>query len=179
MKFNFRYYGILLALLVALVSACSVGNKVIPDPGGNSNVDTTNTSLNTFNIIVSGDTSFVMSILSVDSLNSIQDDSLVMTGFELSGATVIGAFGFKTYASAPGEYLTEGSPPGITKAEFGILKTIRGARKIYGMNHGKIIITEHDVVAKTIKGSFDVNNEFNITANIYLRCRGNFYLSYQ
>ena len=77
MKFNFRYYGILLALLVALVSACSVGNKVIPDPGGNSNVDTTNTSLNTFNIIVSGDTSFVMSILSVDSLNSIQDDSLV------------------------------------------------------------------------------------------------------
>lgn len=179
MKFSFRYYILLFALTIAVLTSCSVGNKIIPDPGGISGVDTTNTTLNTFNLIVTGDTSFVMTVISVDSLNTLENDSLIMTGFELNGTVVVGAFGFKTYASAPGVYLTEGAPPGITAAEFGILKTIRGARRIYSMNHGSITITEHDVAAKTVKGKFDVNNEFNLTANIYMRCRGNFYLSYQ
>ena len=179
MKSTSRYYTVLFALIAAILTSCSVGNKVIPDPGGNSGVDNTNTALNTFNIIVSGDTSFIMSVTSIDSLNTLEDDSLVVSGFEFSGTTVVGIFGFKTFASAPGVYLTEGAPPGITTAEFGILKTIRGARRIYSMNHGSVTITEHDVTAKTVKGSFDVNNEFNITANIFLRCRGNFYIKYQ
>ncbi|MFN8261684.1 MAG: hypothetical protein U0X41_12170 [Chitinophagales bacterium] len=179
MKAGSGHYMVLFAFLASVLTSCSVGNKDIPTPGGNSNVDTTSAALNTFNMIVSGDTSFIMTITSIDSLNTLQDDSLLISGFEFSGTSVVGIFGFKTYASNPDTYITEGSPPGIKTADFGILKTIRGVRKIYDMNHGTITITEHDVTAKTVKGKFDVNNEFNVTANIFLRCRGNFYIKYQ
>lgn len=146
---------------------------------GGGIVDTTNTTLNSFKVFVTGDTSFVMNIISADSLNSVVDDSLLVAGLELSGTSLAGVVGFKTFSSEVGTYLTEGAPPGITTAEFGILKTIRGARRIYGMNHGTITITEHDVTAKTVKGRFDVNNEYNITANIYLKCTGYFYIRYE
>lgn len=179
MNFSAKYYAILLTLFAAIMTSCSVGNKDIPDPGGNSTVDTTNTTLNSFKVFVTGDTSFVMTVSSIDSLNTLEDDSLVVAGYELNGRTVSGIVGFKTFASSPGTYITEGSPPGITTAEFGILKTIRGLRRIYSMNHGTVTITSHDVAAKTVKGRFDVNNQYNISANIYLRCTGYFYIKYQ
>lgn len=179
MNSSFRYFYILVVLAALFATACSVGNKDIPDPGGVTGVDTSNTTLNSFQVIVSGDTSFIMSVITADSLNAISNDSLVVAGAEIVGTSLSGIVGFKTYSSEAGTYLTEGAPPGITSAEFGILKTIRGVRKIYPMNHGTITITEHNFSAKTVKGRFDVNNEFNITANVYLRCRGNFYIKYQ
>jgi hypothetical protein len=179
MNFSSKYYGVLFALFVAILTSCSVGNKVIPDPGGNANVDTSNTTLNSFKVFVSGDTSFIMNIVTADSLNTVKDDSLLVAGIELNGTALAGIFGLKTYSSAVGTYLTEGAPPGITTAELGIVKTINGVRRIYGMNHGTITITEHDLTAKTVKGRFDVNNEYNITATIYLRCTGYFYIRYQ
>jgi len=179
MKVRFEYYFLVVVLLAAVLTSCSVGNKDIPTPGGaNSGVDTSNTTLNSFQVIVTGDTSFIMNIFTADSLNSITDDSLVVAGAELNGTRLEGIMGFKTFASAPGTYLTETAPPDLTKAEFGILRTIRGVRKIYSMNHGSIIITEHNTTEKTVKGRFDVNNEYNITAGIYLRCRGTFYIKY-
>jgi hypothetical protein len=180
MKARSKYYLLAVALLGVVFTSCSVGNKDIPTPGGgNTGVDTSNTTLNSFQIIVTGDTSFVMNVVTADSLNSITDDSVVVAGVELNGTRVVGIMGFKTFASAPGTYLTETAPPDITKAEFGILRTIRGVRKIYSMNHGSIVITEHNTTDKTVKGRFDVNNEYNVTAGgVYLRCRGTFYIKY-
>ncbi|HMV15122.1 MAG TPA: hypothetical protein PKK18_03290 [Chitinophagales bacterium] len=179
MKSFSTYKYLIILLFIAISTACSVGNKVIPNPGGISGVDTSNTTLNAFQIIVTGDTSFIMSITSIDSLNGVYDDSLIVAGLELSGPTLAGGVGFKTFSSSTGDYLTEETPPGINTAQFGILKTIRGVRKIFFMNHGRISITEHNLADKTVKGSFDVNNEFNLTGDIYLRCRGNFYIKYQ
>lgn len=179
MHFSFRYSFLLTLLFALIMSSCSVGNKFIPDPGGVTGVDTSNTTLNAFQVIVTGDTSFVMSIITADSLNTISNDSLVVAGAEIVGTALSGIVGFKTYGTEPGTYLTEGAPPGITSAEFGILKTIRGARRIYPMNHGTVTITEHNLADKTVKGRFDVNNEFIIPPTLYLRCRGNFYIKYQ
>ncbi len=179
MNSSHKYYGLLLVIFIAALTSCSVGNKVIPDPGGITGVDTTNTTLNTFTVFVTGDTSFIMNITSIDSLNTLEDDSLIIAGYELNGTALAGLFGFKTYGSSPGTYLTEQAPPGITQAEFGIVKTINGARRIYSMNHGSVTITEHDRTAKTVKGRFDVNNQYNITATRYLRCTGYFYIKYQ
>ena len=179
MNFTSRYYIVLLTIVVAALTSCSVGNKFIPDPGGNIGVDTTNTTLNSFKVYVTGDTSFTMNITTVDSLNNVVDDSLIVTGYELTGSSLTGLFGFKTYSSDVGSYLTEGSPPGITAAEIGIVKTLNGVRKIYTMNHGTIIITLHDATAKIVKGHFDVNNQYGIGADRYLRAVGYFYIKYQ
>lgn len=179
MKARFGYSIAVMTFIVAIISACSVGNKVIPNPGGAGGVDTSNTTLNNFQIIVTGDTSFIMNITTVDTVNSIVDDSLLVAGIELNGSKVGGLMGFKTYGSNPNTYLTELSPPGITTAEFGIIKEIKGSSKIFTMQHGNITITEHNAAEKTVKGSFDVNNEFNTAGLPYLRCRGSFYIRYQ
>lgn len=179
MNFTFRYYILLFALIVTVLTSCSVGNKYIPDPGGGIGVDTTNTSLNSFKVYITGDTSFTMNITTADSLNTIIDDSLIVTGYEITGSSLTGLFGFKTFSSAEGSYLTEGSPPGITAAEIGIVKTLNGVRKIYTMNHGTITITLNDPSLKIIKGHFDVNNLYGIGADRYLRAVGYFFIKYQ
>ncbi len=179
MNFASKYYSILFTFFIAILTSCSVGNKVIPDSAGNSDVDTTNTTLNSFKVYVTGDTSFVMTITTVDSINTLLDDSLIVSGFELNGAALAGLVGFKTYSSSADSYLVEGAPPGITQAEFGLIKTINGVRRLYTMNHGTVTITSHDFVTKTVKGRFDVNNEYNITADRFFKCKGYFYIKYQ
>lgn len=179
MKTRSIYNFLFIAFIATVISACSVGNKAIPNPGGVIGVDTSNTTLNKFQIIVTGDTSFVMNITAIDTLNSLVDDSLGVAGIEMDGNKLAGLVGFKTYSSAPGTYLTELTPPGITSAEFGIIKVINGVRRIFVMPHGKIIISEHNIAAKEVKGSFDVNNEFVSEATKTLRCRGSFYIKYK
>jgi len=182
MKISVKYKFAFIALILTLLAACSAGNKNIPTPGGGNNnevLDTSSITLNSFNIVVTGDTSFVMSVTSHDTMNKIVDDSLMVSGFELSGAQLVGLAGFKTFQSIPGTYLTEMAPPSATQAEFGIFKVIRGQRKLYGMNHGQIVITQHDTVNKLVRGWFDVNNKDNTLVHIYMRCRGAFYIKYR
>lgn len=174
-----KYYSIYFLASLFLLSACSVGNKVIPDNTGNAQVDTTNTTLNAFTIFVTGDTTFTMNIVSADSLNIVNNDSLIVAGIELNGSALAGLAGFKTFSDTVGNYLVESSPPGITKAEFGIIKTINGVRKLFPMNHGSITITSHNVATKEVKGSFDVNNEFIVPPAMHLVCKGHFYIKYQ
>lgn len=182
MKISIEYRLAFIALIITFFAACSAGNKNIPTPGGGNNteiLDTSSATLNSFKIIVTGDTFFTMSITSHDTLNKIVDDSLLASGFELSGTQLAGLAGFKTFQSIPESYLTEMAPPSATQAEFGIFKTIRGLRKLYVMNHGQIVITQHDTVNKTVRGWLDVNNKDNTLVHIYMRCRAAFYIKYR
>ena len=177
MKFVFKnFYSILLLAFVAMVSSCSVGNKVIPDPGGNIIVDTTG-SLGSFNLIVTGDTSYVVNLLSDTSSavgNFIVDDSLQVLGLGTNTSVL-----FTTFKSEVGTYYVETSPPGITGGIFVLQEKIGSVVKRYFMIHGKIIITENDTVNKIVKGSFDVNNEFATGSPKLFFLRANFVLRYQ
>ncbi|MEZ5025410.1 MAG: hypothetical protein R2739_02425 [Chitinophagales bacterium] len=168
--------GILFFLFTAMISACTVGNKIIPDPNGKTFVDTMGT-LGNFTLIVTGDTSFTTNILSDSILNVVKDDSLVVVGADSLVNTKI-IVSFATASADTGTYLTETSPPGITTAVFGTRLLINGVPRIYLMTHGKIIISENDTINNTVKGSFDVNNEFS-GADKTLFMRANFYLRYK
>lgn len=171
-----KYSIIVSVLLVAVLSACSVGNKVIPDPFGSIPVDTTG-SLGNFTMIVTGDTAFNINILSDSTLNQIKDDSLIVIGADaLTNTKVLLYFG--TLSSEPGTYYTETAPPGITSALFLARIKINGVFKSYLLQHGTIKIESKDVVNKIIKGRFDVNNE-NAGADLTLYMRANFSITYK
>lgn len=184
MKIRTLFYALLFGVFsIILATSCSVGNKNIPLPNGLNGdsvmIDTSSALINKFQVVVTGDTSFIMSVSAPDSLISIKDDSVGVGALELNGAVLEGFFGFKTFASAPGEYPTETAPPGATKAESVIIKLLKGSRRPLFMNHGKVVITEHDLSTKTIRGYLDVNNQYFPNAHIYLRCQAAFYIRYR
>lgn len=179
MKITFnKYYFVLILSIMAIISSCSVGNKVIPDPAGNISVDTTGI-LGSFNIIVTGDTSFTANLISDTSSvlgNFIVNDSIQIIGSTTDASSIIG---FSTYNSAVGTYYLDMSPPEITSALFILQLKINGVKKRYYMIHGKIIITENDATTGIVKGSFDVNNEYMPTADKTLYIRAYFTLRYK
>ena len=166
----------LLFVFAVVMPSCKVGNKVIPDPTGNIPVDTTGT-LGSFTMIVTGDTSFNVTMISDTSSttgNFVVNDSLQILGLDANNVVA-----FSTAESVAGTYYTETAPPDITSAVFIYQVKIGTVVKRYFMPHGKIIITENDAVTGVVKGSFDVNNEFVTTADRTLFLRANFVLRYK
>jgi hypothetical protein len=171
-----KYYLVLLLIVTAIISSCSVGNKVIPDPAGNIVVDTSGT-LGSLTLIVTGDTSFNVTLISDTSSavgNFIVNDSLQIIGVETNSAIL-----FSTADNVPGTYYTETAPPDITTAVFLFQLKVNGITKRYFMPHGKIIITENNTSTGIVRGSFDVNNEFVASADRTLFLRANFILRYK
>ena len=171
-----KYYFILLLAWVSIIASCSVDNKIIPDPIGNISVDTTGT-LGSLNIIVTGDTNFNATLLSDTSStvgNFIVNDSLQIIGVETNSAIL-----FSTFSSSVGTYYTETAPPDLTSAFFIYQLKVNGVNRRYIMPHGKIIITENNTSNGTVRGSFDVNNEFVASADRTLFIRANFVLRYK
>lgn len=152
-----------------MVSACSVDNKSIPDPGGNIVVDTTGT-LGSFYVNVSGDTTYVLNIVASD---TVARDSFGVAGADLTTRDEIV---FATASPNPGVYYTEQSPPGITGAIFVFRKKIPQGYRNYPMLHGKVEITSLNGDTRVIRGNFDVNNQYVTTADKYLRLSGSFIL---
>lgn len=176
---NYKYFLILLLGVMTTITSCSVGNKVIPDPAGNITVDTSGT-LGSFNIIVTGDTNFTANLISDTTSNIlgnyIFNDSIQIVGLSTDGNSVIG---FSTFSSGVGTYYTETAPPEMTSAAFLYQLKVNGVKKTYFMLHGKIIITENNTSTGTIRGSFDVNNEYVANADRTLFIRANFLLRYK
>ncbi len=170
MELTAKQYSFFLTALISLVLfSCSVDNKNIPDPGGNLFVDTTGT-LGSFYLNVSGDTSYTLNIIAVD---TVVLDSLGVAGADpVSRDQII----FNTAKAEVGTYYTEQSPPGITGAIFLFRKKIPTGFKVYPMLHGKIVISSVDLNTKIISGSIDVNNEYVASADRLYRLRGNFSL---
>lgn len=163
---------VLSLVIIAGISSCTVGNKVIPDPGGGGIVDTTGT-IGTFYLNLTGDTSYLLTVVAVD---TIVEDSLVVIGGDL---TIKDQVLFSIAKAEVGTYYTEQSPPGITGAVFIYRKRVITGYKNYAMLHGKIVITSVDIVTGVIKGSIDVNNEYVAGADKYYRLRGNFMIKVQ
>jgi hypothetical protein len=168
MSFAFRkYFWLFLPFLAAFAVSCSVDNKSIPDPGGNQPVDTTGVP-GTFYLTVSGDTSYLLTIVAVD---SIINDSLGIAGADLiTRDQVI----FNTAKAEAGTYYTEQSPPGITGGVFIFRQRTNGAFRNYAMLHGKIVISSFDQSTGIITGNVDVNNQYVTSADKLLYIRGNF-----
>lgn len=151
------------------LSACSVDNKNIPDPGGNIGVDTTGT-IGSFYLNVSGDTSYILNIVATD---TVAQDSFGVAGADLSTRDEIV---FTTAKADVGTYYTEQSPPGITGSLFIFRKKIPTGYRNYPMFHGKIEITSINSNSGVIRGTIDVNNKYVTTADKYIRLTGNFAL---
>jgi hypothetical protein len=166
-----KYSFILLSTLVLIISACSVDNKSIPNPGGNIGVDTT-AGTGTFYMNVTGDTSFVLTVVAVD---TIIQDSLGVIGADLTTKDEII---FTTGKAEPGIYYVEQSPPGITGAVFIFRKKVSSGYKIYPMLHGQIVISSIDFSTGIVTGSFDVNNKYVTTADRLYQMKANFVLKF-
>lgn len=162
--------SVLLLTFVAMISACSVNNKSIPDPG-NVNVDTSGT-LGTFYVNVTGDSSYLLTVIAVDTI--VQDSFTVIGGDFTRRDEII----FTTAQAVPGTYYTEQSPPGITGAVFLYRKRLSTGYKNYAMFHGKIVIASVDLATKVVRGSFDVNNQYVTSADHVYFLKGNFTLKY-
>ena len=168
---NKKYSFILLIAFLAIISACSVDNKSIPDPGGNIGVDTTGT-LGTFYLNLTGDSSYLLTIVAVDTINQ---DSFAVAGADFTRRDEIV---FSTAQAVPGTYYTEQSPPGITTAVFIFRKRLSTGYRNYPMFHGKIVISSVDLTTKIIRGSIDVNNQYITTADHLYYLKGNFVMKY-
>jgi hypothetical protein len=164
-----RYGFVLTGVIALLLSACSVDNKNIPDPGGNINVDTTGT-IGSFYLNVSGDTSYVLNIVAVD---TVAQDSFGVAGADVTTRDEIL---FSTAKAEPGIYYTEQSPPGITGAVFIFRKKISLGYRNYPMFHGKIELTSVNTTSGVVRGTIDVNNKYVTTADRYIRLTGTFIL---
>lgn len=169
------YFSILFFAIAIFVSSCDVGNKVIPNPNGNTTVDI-NPVLGSLNLIVTGDTSYTATLLSDTS--SLIGNAIVNDSLQILASDGTNTLFFTTFKDTIGTYYTETSPPEITSALFIFQTKFDGAIKRFLLGHGSIIITSNDRTNKTIKGSFDVNNEFSNDAKI-LNLKSNFLLRYQ
>ncbi|HQV78380.1 MAG TPA: hypothetical protein PLJ42_08855 [Chitinophagales bacterium] len=176
MRFKTNYLLAFLCSCAAIITSCSVGNKIIPDPFGRIPVDTT-ASLGSFTLIVTGDTAFNTKIITDSTFNTIKDDSLIIVGADNLTATNVLLY-FGTLSSEPGTYYVETTPPGITSALFLARIKINGVFRSYLMTHGTIVIESNDISTNTIRGRFDVNNEF-AGADKTLFMRADFILNYK
>ncbi len=165
MRFAGKFTIVLLVAIVAALSSCKVGNKDIPDPTG-TNVDTTGTVGN-FYLNVTGDTSYLLNILAVDTVHL---DSFVVAGED---ATTRDQLVFATKRADPGIYYTEQAPPQITGAYFIFRKRLPTGYKNYLMTHGSITITSLDASTGIIRGRIDVNNQY-LAVDKTLFLKGNF-----
>lgn len=163
----FKYLLPFAAFTAIFISSCSVDNKTIPDPDGGIIVDTTGT-LGTFIFNVSGDTSYQLTVVAVDTL---VQDSLLVAGADV---TIRDQIVFSTAKAEPGTYYTEQAPPGITGGAFLFRKRLATGFRNYPMLHGKIIINSVNTSSGVVTGSIDVNNEWVTTADHLYRIRGNF-----
>src|SRR4051812_2743695 len=103
MRLAGKFIIVLSITIVAALTSCSVGNKNIPDPNGVGNVDTTGT-IGQFYLNVTGDTSYLLTILAVD---TVYLDSFIVAGED---ATTRDQLVFATKSSSPGIYYTEQAP---------------------------------------------------------------------
>lgn len=177
-----KQFGIIAIVVVSMLSACSAGNKVIPDLFDITKIDSTNDVLSFFTVYGVGDTSFAMEVNSLDSLaldikNTVQDDTIKIFAFQANGTAITtnGIF-ISTYGTLPGVYSLDtigGNPP---KAGVLVERTTGGI-SIFQMNRGFVQIREIDSTAKTIKGDLDVNNYANRSGK-KLRVKAYFYMKY-
>ncbi|MDB5227735.1 MAG: hypothetical protein JWN78_1928 [Bacteroidota bacterium] len=165
-----KYSFVLLLTLMAMISACSVNNKSIPDPG-NINVDTTG-ALGTFYLNVTGDSSYLLTVVAVD---TIVQDSFAVAGADFTRRDEVV---FTTGQAVPGTYYTEQSPPGITGAVFLYRKRLSTGYRNYAMFHGKVVISSVDLATKVVRGTIDVNNQYVTSADHVYYLKGNFIMKY-
>jgi hypothetical protein len=185
MKIFFKKYFFIVAVSIGWIfSGCSAGNKVIPDLFDITKIDTSNNILSLFNVYATGDTTFSMSVASLDSLsgdfkNTIINDTISIIAPELNLLTATGnGIYIKTYVSSVGTYMLDTISPNIKQAEVLFLKIANNIPKLYTMTHGYVQITEINTTDKTIKGNFDVNNFIKTTTNKGFRMKAYFYVKY-
>ncbi len=178
-----RYFSFIAILIVVFISACSDGNKPIPDRFDITKIDTSNNILTLFKIYAVGDTSFTMSVASLDSLsgsikNTVNDSiSIVAPEMNLLTPTGNGIY-LKTYLDTIGTFMLDTISPNIKQAELVFLKIANNVPIVYTMTHGYVQITEINTTDKTIKGNFDVNNFVKTTTTKGFRMKAYFYVKY-
>lgn len=181
MTFLKKYFYIFAFGIVAILSSCSAGNKEIPDLFDITKIDSTNDILSIFNVYGVGDTSFTMTVSSLDSLapgfvNSVKDDSIKIVGIQTTGTSLTGnGIYITTYSTAPGVYspdTTTGLP-----ATAGVLIAKLTTGNFYVMNKGYVRISEVNTTEKTIRGDLDVNNSGNVSGKKF-RVKAYFYVKY-
>ncbi|MFN8282598.1 MAG: hypothetical protein U0U67_05250 [Chitinophagales bacterium] len=182
LPFTKKYFVIISIAFVAIISACSDGNKPIPDLFDITKIDSTNDILSFFNVYGLGDTSFNMEINSLDSIaadfkNTVKDDSIKIIGIQTNGSTSsIGGIFITTYSANPGVYSIDTTGGNTAQAGVALIK-IPSKNIVYIMNKGFVRISAIDSTNKTIKGDFDVNNNGN-TSGKKFRMKAYFYMKY-
>lgn len=175
MKHLKNTFIILIIAVVAIISACSSGNKDIPDVVDYSLSE--NAILNSFTLDVSGDTTFTSTMLTDSLFNSISNDSVVIAAADaLSNQNVVTLFG--VLGTVPGTYSIENTDSTTVAGLFILQIRINNVMQSFPMTHGSIVIDENNTSTKTLRGKFDVSND-TILFDKYLRAKAVFKVAYR
>jgi hypothetical protein len=152
--------------MIAGISACTVGNKAIPDPNGNIGVDTSG-NIGTFFLNVTGDTSYLLTVVAAD---TVINDSLLIIGADLTTQDQVI---FTTASTAIDTFYADQSVPGKGTV-FVFRKRNPASYSNYAMLKGTVIITAVNTTTKVLRGKIDVNNEGVPGADKTYYLKGNF-----